>query len=225
MQPLDLNLSSNPFRNNSLLWLGFTLGFVLLAAMTYWNWSGYDRVQGEYARLSENEFNVDEQMRELDRRRDKALKRRDGFDIPALSQRAGMANEVIEWKAFSWTQLFNDLEKVHPWNVHMTQIQPVFRGEGNSAAQLSSETNKSIPIFIEGVAKKRAALYEFERNLIADPHFMQVEPQREGLTEQGEVQFELAFIYYPEGGAETAGDEQAEADADPAEDDEKEERS
>ena len=53
MQPIDLNLSSRPFRNNSLLWLGFALGFVLVVAASYWNYTTYDRVQSEYARLGE----------------------------------------------------------------------------------------------------------------------------------------------------------------------------
>lgn len=211
MQPIDLNLSSRPFRNNSLLWLGIALGFVSLVAFSYWNYQSYHRVQSDFARLSDTELNVDEQMRQLDRRREQALERRDGLDIPSLALRAEMANQVIEWKAFSWTRLFNDLEEVHPWNVHLTLVQPVFRGDGRNTAQLTAETNKSIPIFIEGLAKDRPALYEFERRLIADPHFMQIEPQREGVTQQGEIQFELSFIYFPEAGAETSGSTTADA--------------
>ena len=37
MQRLDLNLASNPFRNNSVLWTGYGTATVLLVLFTVWN--------------------------------------------------------------------------------------------------------------------------------------------------------------------------------------------
>ena len=40
-QPIDLNLSSRPFRNNTLPWIALVGSCLLLLGFTYWNTSSY----------------------------------------------------------------------------------------------------------------------------------------------------------------------------------------
>jgi len=41
VQPLDLNLATRPFHNNTLHWLGYGLGAVLVIVMTFFNVDAY----------------------------------------------------------------------------------------------------------------------------------------------------------------------------------------
>jgi hypothetical protein len=58
----------------------------------------------------------------------------------------------------------------------------------------------TVPIDVEGMAQSLEAFLEFERALIVDNHFAEVEPVR---TEQQpgnpEVKFQLHFLYDPDG--------------------------
>ena len=46
--------------------------------------------------------------------------------LEKLTVQSLKANEVIEWKAFSWTRLFNLMEQIQPWDIRMTSIRPIF---------------------------------------------------------------------------------------------------
>lgn len=199
MQPLDINLASRPFRNNTLIWTALVVLTTGLIGLTYWNYHQWSSNSSEYERIAGTVRGFDEQMRELETRLTRARNLKRQVDDKALWREAIKANEVIEWKAFSWTKLFNRLEAVHPWNVHVTEIRPIFRGEGRQSANLLAEQNKSIPILIEGMSKDLDALFKFERNLFSDPYFFQVEPERHANSVTGEVVFTLRVTFYPDG--------------------------
>ena len=212
MQPLDLNLATRPFRNNTLLWTGYGGALLLLLLFTYWNVTSFT----EHRRLLRDSRDV--AMSALNRR-DELNKRnveanlatdRD-YDIAGLGAQAEKANEVIEWKAFSWTRLFNRMEQAQPWNVRLASIRPVFRSErGQGGADLSGVGRKSLPVVVEGSAQDFQALLDFERALFEDSQFDRPEPERENISETGEVVFTLRFTYYPESIEEPAADPPAE---------------
>ena len=39
LQPLDLNLGTRPFRNNTLIWTFLFLGLALVLWMSWWNYT------------------------------------------------------------------------------------------------------------------------------------------------------------------------------------------
>lgn len=214
MQPLDLNLSSRPFRNNALLWTACLVGAAAVVAGTVWNVETWRRADRRYGEIAGQVRGFDDQMGDLETRRLRASRAFGGFDVRELGREALKANEVIEWKAFSWTRLFNRLEEVHPWNVHMTSVEPIFRGEAGQAANLVDEERKSVPIQLQGMAKDLDALLAFERNLFASDHFFQVEPERHAPDDRGELQFALRVTYFPESQPDAAeADGAATADA------------
>jgi hypothetical protein len=64
--------------------------------------------------------------------------------VEQLTIGADKANEVIGWKSFSWTRLFNLLEEVLPHEVQMVSIRPVFRPEAPGKAVANRERTTDV---------------------------------------------------------------------------------
>ncbi len=197
MQALDLNLASRPFRNNTLIWLGYGVAVVLLTAFSVWNVNAY-RANGEQlTELRDKVSKINGRMQELARREQRARSAAGGFDLANLTVQTAKANDVIEWKAFSWTQLFNLLEQIQPYDVKMLSIRPVFYAAERRAVQ-DGIPEGAVPVRVQGIARDLLTFLELERSLLADPHFDRVEPEGNSLLKTGETQFELKFLYYPD---------------------------
>ena len=195
MRPLDLNLASRPFRNNTLPWAGLAVGAVLVIAFTWWNLSSWlaveDRLQARRAVIADVKNRFDRcDLRE--RKAEAALKK---SDVSYLRVQADRANAVIARKALSWTRLFNIMEKVQPYEVRMTWISPRF-ATGSGAEKLPKG---AVPVSVKGFSQEIRAFLEFERALLFDPHFDRVEPEQSSVNQNGEVEFQLSFLYYPDG--------------------------
>jgi len=196
---LDLNLASRPFKNNTLLWAGFSLATLLLLWLSVANVRSQRRHVGLLAELEDQVGTIDARHEDLRRRADVARRDIGGYDLELLDIKAAKANEVIQWKAFSWTRLFNQLEQVQPWDVQMASIHPTFRPQASGRSSRAVETSIGVPVSVEGSAKNLKAFLDLERALIQSPFFTRVEPDRTVRDEQTrETVFGLRFIYSPE---------------------------
>jgi hypothetical protein len=223
VQGLDLNLASRPFKNDTLPWSAFALALTALVSMTVWNVQAYVGNASKRAEIEAKKADLTREMQELERRDREAQSRIDDFDLPLLAARAAKANEVIRWKSFSWTLLFNRLKEVQPWDVQMTTIRPVFEVTSAESRRAGEEEEAGgedfdrVPVSVEGVAKTLQDFLEFERRLIDDPHFERVEPESTARDDNtGETVFRLRFLYDPritadEGEAQAAAGAVAEA--------------
>jgi len=200
MRALDLNLASRPFRNNTLLWVGYVLAFVLLGTFTVWNIMTWRDHIGKLTQLQDTVQSIEGRIANLDRREVKAEQGIKAYDINALEVQAAKANEVIEWKAFSWTRLFNKMELIQPYDVRMTSIRPLFRGgDRRSILQATEgEERQSVAVAVEGTAKDFNAFWEMQNVLLTDKHFGQVDPERLNRSESMEIVFQLSFLYFPD---------------------------
>ena len=198
MQALDLNLASRPFRNNTPLWVVYGTTFLALALFTAWNVTTYL----EHVDLVDN---LQSDIRKLESDR-QDLTRRDGaaragiarHNLKVLKVRADKANEVIEWRAFSWTSLFNRMEQVKPWDVYLKEVKPIFRGDAGQTAQLAVAGPKSVPVIVQGVAKTHKAFRDLEENVIRNPYFGDARPEKTQREENREIAFTLRFTYFPD---------------------------
>ncbi len=193
---MELNLASRPFKNDTLLWVGFLGSVLLLGWWTWWNVQAYWDHRALLAALQESSTSMRARFVELERRDDEAVRAIEGFDLRNLWLRSDKANEVIRWKSFSWTKLFNQLEAIQPWGVQMTSVHPVFRSiEGRGR---SIEDPDHVPVSVEGVAKSLQEYFKLQRALIFDPHFNRVDPSNTSTDENsGETVFRLRFVYDP----------------------------
>jgi Tfp pilus assembly protein PilN len=199
MRALDLNLASHPFRNNTPIWVGHAALLAGVLLFGAWNVRTYVEAVGNLETLQADIGSVERQLAALDRRDQEALKTAREFDLKTLQAQADEANEIILRRSLSWTRLFNQLEKVVPYEVRTTTVRPVYSSR-DAAASRNSTFEGTVPIDVEGVAQSLEAFFELERALIMDPHFSSVEPIRtESSPGAGEVQFELRFLYDPDG--------------------------
>jgi hypothetical protein len=219
MQSLDLNLATRPFRNNTLLWTGYGTAFVLLIGFGLWSVISWREHVTRLNELEDTVPGIERKMIELDQRDARARAGIESFDLEALEVQAAKANEVIEWKAFSWTRLFNLMEKVQPNDVRMTSVRPLFRA-GRRRDQMGAGADplhKTVPVSVEGLAKDFRSIWELQDALHADVHFGRVIPQRLQKTDRGEIVFQLTFIYHPDNETEDGDAGETLAAAVPAE--------
>lgn len=212
MQPLDLNLASRPFRNNTVPWVGLVVAICLLIGTGVWNWRSYQENTVLLADLQQRISAISSTEEEMATRERVARREIEKFDLDLIAMRADKANEVIRWKAFSWTRLFNQLQDVLPWNTQMTSIHPAFRADRRAgSSQAVAEDPERVPVAVDGVAKTLDDFLEFEDALFADPHFDRVQPGRTDIDpNSGELLFSVSFLYDPRVGEQppaAAGDE------------------
>ena len=95
----------------------------------------------------------------------------------------------------------------------MATIRPVF-SFGRQGPHDRDNARGGIPVSVEGSAKSLQAFLEFERALIQDPHFDQIEPHRFNRTDGNEIVFEMRFSYLsdPEAPEPAVPDEEQAAD-------------
>jgi len=219
MRPLDFNLASRPYSNNTLVWLAYIGLLAAAAGFSYWNVSSFRHYRAELAALDLEQGNMEQEEIDLAARHRKILTEVRKFDRVAISRRTSKANEVIEWRAFSWTRLFNRLEQVLPNNIKMTSIRPIFRGQDRQAA--TEDPRPSMPVKVEGLARDWDALFELETDLIDSESFGRVLPRSIDKRDNGELAFSIEFTYYPDevlaGPDEAAVEEAAQAPAQPLE--------
>jgi hypothetical protein len=200
MKALDLNLASRPFKNNTLLWAGYVLAFILLGAFTAWNIVTWQEHIDKLTDLQDTVQSIEGRIADLDDREGQAEAGIKAYDLEALGIQAEKANEVIEWKAFSWTRLFNEMERVQPYNVRMTSVRPLFRGgdRRSTLKAIEGDERQSIAVAVEGTAKNYDAFWEMQDSLLSDVSFGHIDPERLNKSEQGEIVFQLSFLYFPE---------------------------
>jgi len=198
MQALDLNLATRPFRNNTLLWIGYCLAVVLLGAFTTWNVLTYREYKTNLRELRADidSFGVEEQQLEVRERR--AQTGVEKFDLVSLEVRAAKANEVIEWKAFSWTRLFNRLTEIMPYDVKLVEIRPIFQlGRVERSDGFDVRAEGAVPVLVEGVGKNFDAVFAFQNVLLESRYFGRVEPSKLRRTDdKRELIFEMRFNYF-----------------------------
>lgn len=209
MQRLDLNLASNPFRNNTLLWVGYGSAVSVLVVLSIWNVNTFVDYRARLLELRDTVGTFQTQRLELETRGRRALDGIRGFDIESLEIKTDKANEVIAWKAFSWTRLFNTLERVLPYQVRMNSVRPIFNPTGGRQDQSEIQAG-AMPVAIEGTARSFDDLAELQRAFHADAQIGRVEPERVDKTESGEFVFQLRFMYAPVEGVEDADEGAAE---------------
>jgi hypothetical protein len=198
VQWLDVNLATSPARNTTLVWSSYSVAALVLAAATWANVSTYSDQHERGEALATQAGSFAKQQRDLETRAGRAKAAIEKHDVPGLQLQASKANQIIDWKAFSWTRLFNQMEKIQPSGVRMNSVRPVFYGAGEGDPRSSSAGAGGVPISIEGTARTLDDIGELQQRLLDDPHFASVLPERLARSDSGEIVFQLRFQYRPE---------------------------
>src|SRR5262249_12462584 len=116
--------------------------------------------------------------------------------------RSRFLNELFARKAFSWTRLFEDLERVMPAHLHVLSINP----------DLSKDNNIEIKMVVGGDNSDQAR--DLVRKMEGSRRFKQTQIESEKTSEKtkeaenrARVQFDIGPLYVPSAEATAGGEE------------------
>jgi Tfp pilus assembly protein PilN len=190
------NLSTRPFYNERAVHLWLLVLGVIVAAITVVNISrviAYSQSDTALAtQASRDEARVAEVRREAAGLRASVNLQQ----IELASTEARVANQLIDRRTFSWTELFNLFETTFPDNVRVTSVRPQLDEQGG------------VQLTITVVARSVDDVDELMRNLEETGRFRNFLSVEERFNDDGLLAATLAGTYTPMP-AQAAGDKKA----------------
>jgi type IV pilus assembly protein PilN len=196
---LDINLASQPYHNMRTFWVRWIAGLAALSLLTigllaytvsrlidaHRQQQAIDSIQGSIATLTERETKAKQFLNQPDNR--------------ATRDRSQFLNDVFHRKAFSWTQVFQNLERVMPARLHVISIHPA----------LTASNQLEIKLVVGGDSHDRAL--ELVKKMEDSKRFQDTQINQEtrsvgGSAATGDaVQFDITAQYVPEAPGGTTG--------------------
>jgi Tfp pilus assembly protein PilN len=122
---LNINLATHKYEDARAFFLRWGLAVALAAiatlVLTGLAWSSHVRAVETSKRI----IKLQQQAAELDNERAKAEKILNEPENRPVRDQSRFWNARIEQRAFSWTQLFSDLEKIMPSRAFVTSVEPI----------------------------------------------------------------------------------------------------
>lgn len=191
---IDINLASQPYEDARRFWMRWgtavgALGLLTLIFLAFvisgWVTARRDRVAMSQLRT---------QIADRDRLRSEAEKILNLPQNRTTRDESQFLNQLIERKAFSWTRVLENLEKVMPPRLHVVSISP----------QLSEDNELALKMSVAGDSRDRAV--ELERRMEESRRFAQTQITHETFSPQSQngdnVLCEMTAIYIPEAGSD-----------------------
>jgi Tfp pilus assembly protein PilN len=190
------NLSTRPFYNERAVHVWLLVLGVIGAAITAFNISrviAYSQSDTALAtQATRDEARVAEVRREAAGLRASVNLQQ----IELASTEARVANQLIDRRTFSWTELFNQFETTFPDNVRVTSVRPQLDEQGG------------VQLTITVVARSVDDVDELMRNLEETGRFRNFLSVEERFNDDGLLAATLAGTYTPMP-AQAAGDKKA----------------
>ena len=185
---LDINLATRPYEDAGEFWTRWGLGVGLLGLLTLvlvgfavhgWVKAGRDRHTIQ---------RLEEQIAERDDERAKAQSYLNLDMNRSTRDQSQFLNGLIQRKAFSWTRVFEDLERVMPQSLHVVSLKP----EINDQDQLELE--------MKVAGDNRAGAIELVHRMEGSSRFQNAQLTAEGPgTEPGSaISAVIVAVYIPE---------------------------
>src|SRR6202043_2055483 len=182
---LDINLATRPYEDAREFWVRWGLGVGLLGVLTLallglavrgWTNAGRDR---------QNIAQLQEQIAERDHERATAQAFLDMSVNRSTRDQSQFLNGLIQRKAFSWTRVFEDLERVMPMNLHVVSLRP----------ELNDQNQMQLDMKVAG--DTRAAAVELVHRMEGSRHFQGAQLASEAQSGEG-VTASVISIYIPD---------------------------
>jgi len=186
---LDINLASQPYEDARQFWMRWgtavgILGLLTLILLTL-DVTGWFNARRDRATLAEKRALIADRDH-IRQNAEDYLNRPQNRTTRDESQ---FLNDLIERKAFSWTQVLENLEKVMPPRVHVVSIHP----------ELDDDNQLALKMTIAGESRDRAI--ELARRMEESRRFAQTQILSENHDQSptgDNEKFELTAIYIPE---------------------------
>jgi Tfp pilus assembly protein PilN len=201
------NLSTRPFYNERAVHIGLIVLAVIVVLATAFNVSRILRYSSSDTRLATQASRDEARAADL---RQQAARLRASVDpqqVALASAGARQANDLIDRRTFSWTELLNRFETTLPDEVRITAVRP------------SLDRDKGIILRVNVVARGVEDVSEFMESLDATGAFRNVVAPEEHMNDDGLLESTLEMGYVPSSGKPTvqrAAEENAAAAQEPA---------
>jgi Tfp pilus assembly protein PilN len=184
---ININLATEPYEDARRFYLKWSLLLLLLALITAGLVSYAAKTYMASRAIASQVDQERARIAELDRERAQAeaiLNRQENRDVRDKSR---FLNALIVRKAFSWTQVFSDLERMVPPRVRIVSIHP------------GINANNQLEIHIEAVGDSRDKALDLVRRMEESPTFRepQVRVERPAETGSAGVNFSIVAQYIP----------------------------
>ena len=152
---LRTNLATRPFYNERAVRLVLGLIFVAVIAVTAFNVTELIRLSGSQRTLGARAAQSEQDAARLRKEAATVRAQINTRDLETVASAAREANGIIDQRAFSWSELFDQLEHTLPDDVRITAIDPTLTKEGQFIIQIAVQARRSEDVdqFIESLEK------------------------------------------------------------------------
>jgi Tfp pilus assembly protein PilN len=187
------NLSTRPFYNERLVHVWVAVVALAVAGATAFNASRVLRYSRSDTRLATQASHDEARAADLRRQAAKLRASVDPHQVDFAAADARQANELIDRRTFSWTELFNRFETTLPDEVRIASVRP------------SVERDRGIVLAISVSARSVDDVRAFISNLEESGAFRDVRPAEEHPDElSGMLISSLEAVYLPSVGKPAA---------------------
>jgi len=187
---VDINLASQPYQDARRFWLRWGGALVALGLVTlilvYGALTGWVSARKDRDLIRQREA----QIADRDREKTQAEALLNRPENRSTRDRSQFLNELFQRKSFSWTKVFEDLERVMPPKLHVVSIRP----------EMGADAGLNIKLVVAGESRERAL--ELVRKMEASQRFQQTRIDQETSevrqTPGDNVQFDISAVYIPE---------------------------
>jgi Tfp pilus assembly protein PilN len=183
---LDLNLATHPYEDAGQFWIRWGTPVTVLALLTLalvgWTvrgWMDAGRDRQAIAALQA-------QIHERDSERASAQAYLEMTTNRSTRDQSQFLNGLIQRKGFSWTRVFEDLERVMPNNLHVVSLRPEINEQGQ------------VELDMKVVGDTRSGAVELVHRMETSKHFQASQLVQEQSGENGAVIATVAAIYVPD---------------------------
>ena len=187
---VDINLASRPYEDTRQFWLRWGTGIALALILTL-GLLAQTGISWYYAQQDRRMIGqIRSQIADRDQERATAQAFLNRAENRTVRDRSQFLNELIERKAFSWTQIFEELERVMPARLHVVSIRP----------ELDENNELEIKLVVAGESGDRAL--ELVRRMEQSPRFRQPQitaqnAQTNSQTPGDNIEFAITAGYVP----------------------------
>jgi Tfp pilus assembly protein PilN len=185
LKTIHLNLAARPYRDYTAVYAVAALLAVTSLVLMIYNVETVSRylvsTRHTRATIAATEADIAREQQAADAVRQSLNQ----VDTATLNEEARYINAQLAERAFSWSALLDQLERVFPQDVRLTQLSP------------SVDKNRKATLQMSCVSKSPDGMVRLINRLVADPHFRRPFPRTESISND-EYQFIITADYIPD---------------------------
>ena len=188
---VNINLATHPYEDLGSFWIrwggALAAAAMLTLALLVLTSVGYRDARLDRQLMTQRK----QQIAARDQEKQQALALLNLPQNSSTRDRSQFLNDLFQRKSFSWTRVFEDLERVMPARLHIMSIQPV----------MEADNQLRLKLVVGGDSSEHAR--DLVRRMEGSQRFQQTQIDKERTQAPGQqasadpVQFEISALYVP----------------------------